>query len=141
MTLENKLGKIVTVRRIQSPGFNYNQDYVDKLVRCGFKPTDAVYDVVIEFPSERKAVLMRIEQLTEVAREYNINRPGKLVGSKVKCDIVGTSAGFITAIRAVKSELDHQKLKGTAEGVAAMYEAQPPMVSSHGTVRVVYPIV
>ena len=83
---------------------------------------------------------MRIEQLTEVAKEYNINRPRKLVGSEVECEIDGTlSSGFITAIKPVKPELNQDKVAMTPEGIIATYESQPPMVPSHMFYRVDYP--
>lgn len=140
MALEQRIGKIVEMKRIQSPGFSYNRQYLDYLVRWGFKPTDTVYDVVVEFSAGKKVIPMRIEQLMNVAKAYNVNRPRKLVGNEVECDIDGTlSAGFITAINPVKPELKNGKSL-TAEQAVAIFEAQPPFVPSHGAYRVMYPL-
>jgi len=143
MALDNKLGKIVSVSRVQSPGFSYSFDIADELERYGFKPTDEVYELEIAFGKEcSKSFWVTTPNLFPLAQYYGVNRPRKLKGKEVSCKISGDSIqrGVITELSAVPQDNLNQKvLADSKEGIIATYESQPPMAPSHTFYRVNYP--
>lgn len=96
-------GVIVRIKNIQQPGFVHNQDHVDDLVRFGFKPTDAVYQLTLKFNGGSKQHYATVEQLFEVAKPYDVDCPRRLVGKEVNVEINGKSiyAGFVEKIEPI----------------------------------------
>ena len=85
--LVEKIGIIREVKLIQQGSFNYEQGNVDRLYRFGFKPTDTVYEVRIEFGVVSREQLLTLEQLKTLADEYNpqVSSPERLINNAVKC--------------------------------------------------------
>jgi hypothetical protein len=98
--------RIVNINNVQQPGFNFNQENVDILVRLGFKPTDSVYELTVEFEHGLKRnYWMKLDpDLYSFAQVYqNINSPEDIIGEYVLCEMKGSvfSSNPIQGIRAI----------------------------------------
>ena len=85
--LVEETGIIKDVKLIQQGSFNYEREQVDRLCRFGFKPTDTIYEIKIEFGPVFREQLLTLEQLKTLADEYNpqVSSPKRLINNAVKC--------------------------------------------------------
>jgi hypothetical protein len=84
--------KIISVECVQEPGFDFSGRYCDEIARSGYKPTDAVYSVKVEFGEEAgkskgqfSGQFLSIEELYALGKAYNADKPEDLIGKEVIC--------------------------------------------------------
>ena len=84
--------KIISVKYVQEPGFGFNGRYCDEVARWGYKPTDAVYSVDVEFGEEAgwqqghfSGRFLSIEELAIIGHASNASKPEDLIGKEVIC--------------------------------------------------------
>jgi hypothetical protein len=104
--------KIISVEYVQEPGFGFSGSYCDEIAMWGYKPTDAVYSINVEFGKESgrsngqmSGRFLSIEELYSLGKAYGVSKPENLVGKPVICRYAASEDRNLASIIGIEPKL------------------------------------